>query len=121
MRISLFDFMLTTFAKNDQNRSFASAELNLCLTKEHCIFLFFTHIYCTLQYIFGCASKSDIKKMRVLQKKAMRLITNSNYTLYNAYTKPILKNLKILPFENILYEQKMMFMHANITTMPALF
>ena len=60
-------------------------------------------------YVIGCASKTDLRKITVLQKKAIRIISNSNY---NAHTKPIFNDLKILPFNNILYEQKMLFMHG---------
>ena len=70
--------------------------------------IFHSHLlYCA--NLIGCASKTDLKKIAVLQKKAIRIISNSNY---NAHTKPIFNDLKILPFENILYEQKMLFMHA---------
>ena len=70
--------------------------------------IFHSHLlYCA--NIIGCASKSDIKKISILQKKAIRLISGSNY---NAHTKPILKKLNNLPFDDILYEQKMIFMYA---------
>ena len=47
--------------------------------------IFHSHLlYCA--NIIGCASKSDIKKISILQKKAIRLISGSNY---NAHTKPI--------------------------------
>ena len=70
--------------------------------------IFHSHLlYCA--NIIGCASKTDLKKITVLQKKAIRIISNSNY---NAHTKPIFNDLKILPFDNILYEQKMLFMHG---------
>ena len=53
-----------------------------------------------------------------MQKKAIRLITFSNY---NAHTEPLFKHLKILPFEKILYESKMKFMHSiyNNTAPPS--
>ena len=37
------------------------------------------------------------------------MLTNSSY---NSHTKPLFEKLKILPFDDILYEQKMIFMHS---------
>ena len=50
-----------------------------------------------------------MKRITILQKKAIRLITNSSY---NSHTKPLFEKLKILPFVDILHEQKMIFMHS---------
>ena len=54
-------------------------------------------------------SKIGNKKNNNSAKKAIRLITNSSY---NSHTKPLFEKLKILPFDDILYEQKMIFMHS---------
>lgn len=46
-----------------------------------------------------------------MQKKAIRIITNSTY---NAHTSPLFKKLKILPFEKLLESKKILFMHKII-------
>ena len=74
--------------------------------------LYFATFHSHLLYcanILGCASKSEMKRITILQKKAIRLITNSSY---NSHTKPLFEKLKILPFDDILHEQKMIFMHS---------
>jgi hypothetical protein len=47
---------------------------------------------------WGSAPGSVLKRMIILQKKAMRIITNSTY---NAHTSPIFKRLKILKIPDI--------------------
>merc|ERR1711911_92778 len=44
--------------------------------------------------IWGSAAKSHLKKLELQQKRAVRIISNSNY---NAHTVPIFKLLNILP------------------------
>ena len=70
--------------------------------------LFHTHLmYCPL--IVGSASMTSLKKTITLQKKAMRMITNSNY---NEHTYPIFKKLKILPYLSLFRLANLKFMHS---------
>ena len=50
--------------------------------------------------IWSVTSKKNINLISKLQKKAIRLITNSKY---NAHTEPLFKKLNILPFEDLVY------------------
>ena len=70
--------------------------------------VFHSHLlYCV--NVIGCTSQANIKKISILQKKAVRLIT---FAKYNDHTAPIFKKLKILPFEKIILEQNLKFMHS---------
>ena len=70
--------------------------------------LFNSHLhYCTT--ILSCASRSNIQRIHIMQKKAIRLITHSNY---NAHTKQLFINLKILPFDKLITLKQLTFMHA---------
>jgi len=72
--------------------------------------LFHSHLtYCPL--ILACSSTHNIKRILLLQKKAIRLISKAEY---NASTNPLFLANKILPFDKILYAKKMMFMHDII-------
>ena len=72
--------------------------------------LFYSHLfYCS--NILNCSSNANIKKVTILQKKAIHMIENANY---NDYTFPIFKKLKILPFDKILLHHKLIFMHGII-------
>ncbi len=54
--------------------------------------LFHSHLlYCT--NILGITSQTNINKISAIQKKAIRVITNSNY---NAHTNPLFHQLQIL-------------------------
>ncbi len=44
-----------------------------------------------------------------MQKKAIRIITHSNY---REHTAPLFKNLGILPFDKILEQAELTFMHS---------
>ena len=72
--------------------------------------LFHSHLlYCSS--IIGCTSNSNIKRICTLQKKAIRTITLSKY---NDHTAPIFFNLKILPFNKIIYLQNLKYMHSIV-------
>lgn len=66
-------------------------------------------LYCNL--VWSCTCDSNMKRLLLLQKKAIRIITNS---CYNAHTTPLFKRLKVLPiFEQIKYS-KLVFMYDYI-------
>ena len=72
--------------------------------------LFHPHLlYCSL--ILSCTSNKNLKRVSTLQKKALRTISN---VPYNAHTTPLFLELKILPFEKILYHNKILFIHRVI-------
>jgi hypothetical protein len=54
-------------------------------------------IYCI--QIWSCTPHSNLTPISILQKKAIRLILNSNY---NAHSEPIFKEQAILPFEKLI-------------------
>ena len=69
---------------------------------------FHSHLlYCT--NIFSCTTQANLNKVSILQKKAIRLVKSAKY---NDHTAPLFKSLKILPFEKIIFEQRMKFMHS---------
>ena len=70
--------------------------------------LFHSHLlYCPL--IVNSSSKSNIEKIFIMQKKAIRSITNSTY---HAHTEPIFTSLKILPYHKIIYKAQLTFFHS---------
>ncbi len=74
--------------------------------------LYFALIHSHLSYcpiILNCMSKQNISKLEKIQKKAIRTITKNNY---NAHTLPLFVANKILPFEKIVKNSKLLFMHS---------
>ena len=57
----------------------------------------------------SCASQSALKSIAILQKKAIRTISNAKY---NEHTPPLFAMLRILPFDKIIQESKLKFMHS---------
>ena len=76
--------------------------------------LYFALIHSHLSYcpiILSCASPSNISKIHKLQKKAIRTITKSSY---NAHTGPLFRLNGILPYDKILQQAKLHFMHSIV-------
>jgi len=74
--------------------------------------LYFSTFHSHLTYcptVVGCSSNSLLDKIFKLQKKAVRIITNSQY---RAHTDPIFNSLKILPFPKLLEFSKLTLMHS---------
>jgi hypothetical protein len=64
-------------------------------------------LYCT--NIYSCTSQTNINKIFLQQKKAIRIITNSGYT---AHTAPLFNSLNILPLAKIITNARLTFMHT---------
>jgi hypothetical protein len=74
--------------------------------------LYFALIHSHLSYcpiILSCTSITNRKKLFKVQKKAIRIITNSRY---NAHTNQLFLDHKILPVEQLFKQGKMLFMHS---------
>ena len=107
-----FNYHVDFICKKLSKALFCLRRAKSVLNKKALLILYHSTFHSHLLYcsnILGCASTPNIKRISVLQKKAIRLITLSNY---NAHTELLFKQLDILPFDKILYESKMKFMHA---------
>jgi hypothetical protein len=74
--------------------------------------LFYAMVHSHLTYcpiIYGTASKTHIKKLSILQKKAIRILNCSDY---NAHTAEMFIQDEILPVEYIIQQSKLLFMHS---------
>jgi hypothetical protein len=70
--------------------------------------LFHSHLlYCI--NILGCTSQTNINRILVLQKKAVRVISKASY---NAHTTPLFLVNKILPFDKLIRLHRLLFMHS---------
>jgi hypothetical protein len=76
--------------------------------------LYYALIYSHLTYcpiITSCASAKNIKKISLLQKKAIRIISGNRFL---AHTNPIFKELEILPYTSQIQYAKLLFMHTVV-------
>jgi Reverse transcriptase (RNA-dependent DNA polymerase) len=74
--------------------------------------LYYSLVHSNLLYCIGTTSamnQTNLKKIKLLQKKAIRLIANERY---NANTAPLFYDLKILPYDKLLKQFICKFMHA---------
>jgi hypothetical protein len=70
--------------------------------------MFHSHLlYCST--ITSCGSQTALNKISTLQKKAIRIITKSKAS---THTPPLFLNSHILPFEKLLTQGKLLFMHS---------
>ena len=70
--------------------------------------LFHSHLlYCIS--ITGCATKTKLQKITLLQKKAIRIISGAKF---RDHTEELFINQNILPFEKLIVKSKLLFMHA---------
>ena len=58
--------------------------------------------------IISCTSQKNVYLLFKKQKLAIRLITKSKY---NAHTQPLFYSTGILPFPELILQQKLQFMH----------
>jgi hypothetical protein len=64
-------------------------------------------LYCI--NIYSCTSQANLNRILLLQKKAIRIIAKE---AINAHTSPLFKNLGILPFDKLVLQAKLNFMHS---------
>ncbi len=88
------------------------AKHNLSLAALKALYFALVHshlMYCPI--VVSCTSKTNINRIIRVQKKAIRIITHSNY---NEHTAPILYRLGILPYDKIIEQAKLTFTNENI-------
>jgi hypothetical protein len=64
-------------------------------------------IYCSI--ILSCTSASNLTAIGKLQKKAIRIMTKSNF---NTHTGPLFLDNRILPFDKLILQNKLLFFHS---------
>jgi len=82
------------------------------LTKKALKSLYFALIHPHFLYcisIYSCTNTSNLKRLTILQKKAIRIINKSPYL---AHTQPLFLESKILPFDLLVKQSKLLFMHS---------
>ena len=110
------------FLSFDQHAGFLCAKLSkilYCLRRASSLLsekslklLYVSFINANLLYccnIVGCTSKTNQKKILLIQKKAVRIVTKSKY---NDHTAPLFSKLNMLTYENMLQFSKLSFMHS---------
>ena len=77
-------------------------------------FIYYSLFHSNLIYaihVWSCTSSNNFKPLILKQKAAVRIIGKASY---NSHTEPIFKNLKILPFFNLIDFFKIQFMQRFV-------
>ncbi len=93
---------------------YAIKQVTHFLPPERLRTLYFATIHPHLSYgilAWGSVSKSTVNKLTLMQKRAIRYITRSNF---NSHTEPLLKQLNILNIKDLYEYEVTLFMYKYI-------
>jgi len=117
-----FDFHVSTVAKKVSKSLYCLKKVKNVLSTKALKSLYYALIhpyflYCLI--IYSCTNQKNLNKLFLLQKRCIRLISNSKY---NAHTEPLFFSLNILPFLDLIKYEKLKLMHSiEYTYAPASF
>jgi hypothetical protein len=108
-----------TFNKHPQNLSAKLTRSIFCMkrvaqfvTAKALKSLYYALVHSHLLYcpiILNCMTQTSLNNISRLQRKAIRVMTNSTY---NATTEPLFYANNILPFDKLILQSKLLFMHS---------
>jgi hypothetical protein len=73
--------------------------------------LYYAMVHSHIAYclnVYSCANSTTMNKLKIMQKKAIRIVCNANYL---DHTGPLFKQQKILPLEELIKLSALKFMH----------
>ncbi len=97
-----------------QRAIFSLRVMKHILDMQHLKMLYFSYIHSIIEYsiiIFTGVTEAQCNIIKKLQKKCVRIITNSSST---ANSSPLFKQLRILPFKELRDYHIMLFMHKYL-------
>ena len=100
--------------KRLQRAIFSLRVMKHILDMQHLKMLYFSYIHSIIEYsiiVFTGVTDSQCNIIKRLQKKCVRIITNSSST---ANSSPLFKQLRILPFKELRDYHIMLFMHKYL-------
>ena len=107
-----FDFHSTHACNKIAQSNFIINRAKHFLPHNSLRILYFSLIHPHLLYclpIYSCTSASNITKIKKMQKKAIRIVTKSNYT---SHTAPLFNSLKIMPLKHLISYTKSLLVHS---------
>jgi hypothetical protein len=81
------------------------------VNKESLKQLYYAMVHSHLAYcinVYGCSNTTNLQKLRIKQKAALRTISNAGY---RDHTKPLFKKQQILPIDELIKFERLKFMH----------
>jgi hypothetical protein len=84
------------------------------VTKNSLLKLYYAMVHSHLAYcinVYGCANSTNLQRLRIKQKEAVRIINNVGY---RDHTLPLFKQNGILPLDEMIKFAKLKFMHCYV-------
>jgi hypothetical protein len=109
-----FDYHISTICNKIAKSNYIISKAKNLLPLSSLKTLYYALVHPHLLYclpIYACTSQKNLTKLQKAQKKAIRIITRSNY---NAHTAPLFNNLRIMPFDNLVKYSQSLLMHSIV-------
>ena len=106
-----FDHHCTKVLKKINSALFMINRAKHILSKNSLRRLYFAMIHPHLLYclpIYSCTSVKNIEMLHKKQKQCLRTICNAKF---NAHSEPLFYNSDILPIKDLIWQQKLLFLH----------
>ena len=107
-----FNYHCSKVCKKISSSLFAINKVKNVLSVKALKKLYFALVHPHFLYclpIYSCTSSQNLKMLELKQKQSIRIISKSKY---NAHTEPLFFEHKILPFMDLVYQQKLLIMHS---------
>ena len=106
-----FDHHCTKVLKKINSALFMINRAKHLLSKKSLRRLYFAMIHPHLLYclpIYSCTSVKNVEMLHKKQKQCLRTICNAKF---NAHSEPLFFNCDILPFKDLIWQQKLLLLH----------
>jgi len=107
-----FDYHINSLSNKLSKSMYSLSKVKKCLPINALKSIYYAIIHPYFLYclpIIACTSQKNISSLFLKQKRCIRTICNARY---NAHSEPLFQTLKILPFPNLIIQQRLNFMHS---------
>ena len=107
-----FDEHVSGICKKLSKSLFCISRVKNFVKKESLLMLYYAMIHPHINYclnIYSCANKTTLNKLRLKQKEAIRIVSNSGY---RDHTEPLFRRLNVLPLDKLISFSALNFMHS---------
>jgi len=109
-----FDQHITHLCAKVSKSLFCINKIKNFVNQGTLLMLYYAMVHSHIVYcinVYSCANKSALEKIRIKQKQAIRIITNSGF---RDHTEPLFARLKILNVDKLIRHSALKFMHNYV-------
>jgi len=107
-----FEYHISSLCAKVSKSLFCINRIKNFVTKPSLKMLYFSMVHSHIVYcinIYSCANKTNLNKLQIKQKEAIRMISSAGY---RDHTKPLFKSVNILPLDELIQFSTLKFMHS---------